>query len=420
MRNPKLIGKLRAALPAPARRLLDDLLRLAEPQGVSLYLVGGPLRDLLLDRPSLDIDIAVEGDAMALARGLAEATGGQVVTHPRFDTATVRLGESHVDLITARSETYARPGALPTVKPATIREDLRRRDFTINALALRLNKSERGEIIDPTAGIRDLDANLIRVLHERSFQNDATRILRAFRYAARLGFKIEPETLAWLKRDLAYLEAISGARLHREFARILGEAAPEQTLLRLHEIGALTAIHAVFHFGPEHAEAFVRLRELNSTGAGAAYWPILAWRMGSADAALLGRRLAATGQQRTAIEAIPILQRFLPNLRRQWRRSALAEMFSPFPLPALWAFAALTDDATVRDRLLEYLRKARHVRAHLTGDDLLALGVSRSPQLGEILRRLRNARLDGEVRTRADEESLVRDALASNKLTTDS
>ena len=121
-----------------------------------LYLVGGPLRDLLLDRPSLDIDIAVEGDAMALARALAEATGGRAVTHPRFLTATVRIPGHHVDLITARSETYARPGALPTVTPATIHEDLLRRDFTVNALALRLNGPGAGEIARPYRRPRDL------------------------------------------------------------------------------------------------------------------------------------------------------------------------------------------------------------------------------------------------------------------------
>ncbi len=217
---------------------------------VPLYLVGGPLRDLLLDRPLIDIDIAVEGDAMALATELATLVTKQktprsarpkpppsvraepveaaaattpapgVVTHPRFGTATVRIPGHHIDLVTARSETYARPGALPTVRPATIEEDLLRRDFTINALALRLSSPRRGEIIDPTGGRRDLDARLIRVLHEHSFQDDATRILRGFRYATRLGFEIEPETLACIDRDLRYLDTISGARLHHEFARI--------------------------------------------------------------------------------------------------------------------------------------------------------------------------------------------------------
>ncbi|HEV8574638.1 MAG TPA: poly(A) polymerase, partial [Dehalococcoidia bacterium] len=204
MRNPNLIDKFISKLTQPARDLLDRLLHLSVARDTPAYLVGGPLRDLLLDQPSLDLDIAVEGDAMTLARDLAasisseykagsarpealEGTSGvtsseiRVKTHPVFLTATVRIPGVHLDLITARSETYARPGALPTVRPAPIREDLLRRDFTVNALALRLTGPDAGEILDPTGGRADLDARIIRVLHEHSFQDDATRILRAFR-----------------------------------------------------------------------------------------------------------------------------------------------------------------------------------------------------------------------------------------------
>jgi len=453
MRDPKLIDKFAAALPALARRLLDELLRIAEPRAVSLYLVGGPLRDLLLHiSPSLDVDIAVEGDAPALARELAESlsrdnkagsarpealvgraaattSGPRLVVHPAFLTATVRIPGHHLDLITARAETYARPGALPTIKPATIREDLLRRDFTINALALRLNGPERGEVLDPTGGLADLDARLVRVLHERSFQDDATRILRAFRYATRLGFDIEPETLAWLKRDLSYLDIISATRLRHEFSRVLAEPNPETILRRLEEIGALAAIHSAFHFNPEQAAAFSHLRELHPSGARAAYWPALAWQRTEAEMADIARRLALTRAQCASLEAMPALQRLAsppssvaqgPSLEPtslhdpQLERSALVEILSPFPLPALWAFAALTDDQTIRDRLLDYLTKARNERPHLTGDDLLAMGVPQGPQLGDILRRLRTAKLDGETISREDEERLARRLLAED------
>jgi tRNA nucleotidyltransferase (CCA-adding enzyme) len=426
VKNPNLIGKLRAQLSVEAQDLLDALQRLAEKRGAALYLVGGPLRDLLLGRPSIDLDIAVEGDAMALAREIANAIGGRAVTHPAFLTATVRIPGFHLDLITARSETYARPGDLPTVRPATIHEDLLRRDFTINALALHLNGPDEGEILDPTGGLADLDARRIRTLHERSFQDDATRILRAFRYAVRLGFEIEPETLACLKRDLPYLDPISSARLHHEFARILVEETPEETLSRLHEAGVLAAIHPALRFERDHAEAFARLRDLTPTGSRAAYWPVLAWRLSEGEAAALARRLALTRGQRVAVEAMPTLDRLAsppssvaqgpspePSLHDpHLKRSAIAEMLSPFPLPALWALAALADDPTVRDCLLDYLTSARHERPHLTGDDLLALGVPRGPELGEILSRLRGAKLDGEIISRQDEETYVQRMLA--------
>jgi tRNA nucleotidyltransferase (CCA-adding enzyme) len=415
MRNPKLIDKFTAALPAPARRLLDEFLRIAERHCAPLYLVGGPLRDLLLERPSLDIDIAVEGDAISIARRLAEATGGRVVAHRAFLTAKVRLPGFRLDLITARSETYTHPGALPTVKPATIRDDLLRRDFTINAIALRLNGRDAGEILDPANGQCDLDARLIRVLHERSFQDDATRILRAFRYATRLGFEIEPETLAWIARDLRYLDTISGARLHHEFARIFAEHAPEDIVLPLHQTGALCDIHPALSFARGHAEAFAHLRELDPTGPRSAYWPVLASELTESEAASLARRLAATKPQREAMLAMPALRELSPRLRRDdLKRSIVAEMLSSYPLPALWAFAALTDDPTAREGLRDYLTKARHERPHLTGDDLIAMGIPRGPAVGEILRRLRNARLDGETTTREDETRLARGLVAAS------
>ena len=435
MKNPNLIGKLRAQLPGEAQNLLEALLHLTEQRAVALYLVGGPLRDLLLDRPSLDLDIAVEGSAMAIARELADAIGGRAVTHPAFLTATVRIpGPTprpgfHLDLITTRSETYARPGALPTVEPATIREDLLRRDFTINALALPLNGPDAGEVIDPTGGLADLHARLIRVLHERSLEDDATRILRAFRYAARLGFEIEPQTLGWLQRDIRYLETISAARIHHELARILAEPAPEETLRRVNETGALAVIHAALRFEPEHADAFARLRDLNPGGARTAYWPPLAWRLSEAETADLARRLALTRAQRAAVEAMPALERLAspaPSVAQgpspepaslrvpHLKRSALVELLAPFPLPALWAFAALTG-GRVRERILDYLTKARHERQYLTGDDLLALGVVQGPALGEILGRLREARLDGEATAREDEKRLARRLIAEGE-----
>jgi len=436
VRKLNLIGKLREGLPAPARSLLDQLIKLADSRGLSVYLVGGPLRDLLLARLSLDLDIAVEGDAPELARQLAESLSREnkagcgcagafvgreaattfqrrVVAHAAFLTATVRIPTFHLDLITARSETYRRPGALPTVTPATIEGDLLRRDFTINALALRLNSPRRGEILDPSGGRADLEARVIRVLHERSFEDDATRILRAVRYASRFGFEIEPQTLDWLKRDVRYLETISGARLHHELARIFAEDAPEEILRRLHDLGALAAIHAALRFRPPQANSFTRLRELNATGARAAYWPVLAWRLSEPQALDLARRLAATKPQREAMAAMPGLPRLGPKLARSsLKRSAIAETLAPFPLPALCALAALTEDPTIRNRLLDYLTKTRYERPLFTGEDLLALGVPESPQLGEILRRLRNALLDREATTREDEEHLARQLIA--------
>ena len=413
MADPKLIDKLHGRLPRAGGKLLASVLAFARDERLSLYLVGGPVRDLILDRESLDLDIVVEGDAIAISRRLAQSTGVGLRTHPAFGTASLRLDGFVLDLITARDETYARPGALPTVTPASIREDLLRRDFTINAMALSLTGANH-EILDPAGGQADLENGLIRVLHERSFQDDATRILRACRYACRFGFAIEPQTLAWLKRDVGNLNLISGTRLRQELSGILSEPEPERTLQCLFELEALWTVNPGLHFAmPDVPAAFLELRRI-SAPLPAAYWPVFGWD--AADLApLLTRLLALTNAQRTALESMPALRALEPSVgRRNLKRSAVVETLLPFPLPALWACAALTDVARAKERLLDYLTTARHVRPFLRGDDLIALGVPAGPDIGETLRVLRDAKLDDEVHTRADEERLVHKLISSS------
>ena len=188
--SPKLIDKLLASLPKEQVNALSRLIELANQRGTAIYLVGGPVRDLLLDLLPGDLDVAVEGDAIDLATHLAAAADLRIVRHARFGTATVSGDGAHIDLAPARSETYEAAGALPTVHPSSIDDDLHRRDFTVNAMAFALNGNAVGRLLDPAGGRANLDAGLIRVLHDASFQDDATRILRAARYEARLGFRI--------------------------------------------------------------------------------------------------------------------------------------------------------------------------------------------------------------------------------------
>ena len=201
-----LVSQIEKQLPAG----LVDFIRAASDmtvsQGYKLYIVGGLVRDLFLERTNLDLDLVVEGDAINLAQEMARTWQGKLTTHPRFGTAKLQWSNWSVDLATARAETYARPGALPTVKPGTISTDLVRRDFTINAMAVELNPGHFGELLDPHRGRDDLYGKRIRVLHDRSFIDDATRIWRALRYEQRLDFQIEPATLRLLKKDTAMLD----------------------------------------------------------------------------------------------------------------------------------------------------------------------------------------------------------------------
>ncbi len=414
MREAKLIDKLSSRLPAAARRALESLIRLAGERGLPLYLVGGPVRDLLLGAATLDLDLAVEGDAPSLARELAAALGARCVGHAAFLTATVRGEGFALDLAAARSETYEHPGALPRVHPASIAEDMRRRDFTINAMALPLTGSQRGELLDPCGGRADLEAGLVRVLHERSFVDDATRILRAARYELRFGFRLEERTQAWLRRDAAYLETISGARVRQELSRLLQEREPERALLRLGELGALSQVHPSLSFEDDDARAFALLRRLSPEAAPAAYWPLLAWGLDEGEAAALAGRLALTKPQSQAVCGLPRLRGLVEALSEPaLKPSAVVEMLAPYPAAAVCALAVATGLDVVRERGLSYLKRWRYVKTFLDGHALLALGVPPGAPVGEVLRELKVAKLDGEVRSRKGEERLVRSLLPS-------
>src|SRR3990170_3534021 len=203
MPQPNFIDKLTAALTTAGREALGALTRAARASSLALYAVGGSVRDLLLTRPTLDLDLTLEGDATALARTVTgDIADFRCTVHPAFRTATLKGAGFRIDVASARAETYERPGALPTVRPGPLRDDLFRRDFTVNALALTLTGDLPGGLIDPFHGEADLEAGLLRVLNQASFRDDATRILRGARYEARLAFRFEPQTLRWLRRDV--------------------------------------------------------------------------------------------------------------------------------------------------------------------------------------------------------------------------
>jgi tRNA nucleotidyltransferase (CCA-adding enzyme) len=232
-------------LPGEAVALIKQAVALAGSKNLPLYLVGGSVRDLLLGRTNVnyDLDLVVEGDAVALAGELVEKTGGKLSAHLMFNTAKIDLGKWTIDVAMARTESYALPGALPVVTPGTLKTDLFRRDFTVNAMAVSLNAGNYGKLIDLYGGFNDLNGKNIRILHNNSFADDPTRIWRAIRYEQRLGFSIEPDTLRLLKRDIVLLQTVGGYRLRRELELVLKEKEPEKALIRADELGVLQALH---------------------------------------------------------------------------------------------------------------------------------------------------------------------------------
>jgi tRNA nucleotidyltransferase (CCA-adding enzyme) len=218
--------KIEAALPDKTLAFVRGLGVKAASRKCRAYLVGGTVRDIFLGKGHIDVDVAVEGDAIKLGKMVAKETGSDIVTYKSFGTCTLSFEDGiKLDLATARREVYKRPGAMPIIKPSTLKEDLKRRDFTINAIAVSIMPGDFGKMHDPFNGIGDIRSGVIRSLHSRSFIDDPTRILRARRFAARFGFKIEVKTDELMKKALINkaLDTVSAGRIQKELLLISKE-----------------------------------------------------------------------------------------------------------------------------------------------------------------------------------------------------
>ena len=407
MRVP--LDAIESKVDADNRTLLRLLRQPAIRDSRPVYLVGGPVRDLLLDSPIKDLDFVVEGDAPALAGRLAQAAGGEVILHPRFGTATVMLGESRVDLVTARREEYPSPGALPQVTPGTVADDLARRDFSINAMALSLDNSE-ATLLDPQQGFPDLRQGVIRVLHPASFIDDPTRILRAVRYEQRLGFRFDAATLRQLQQALRQgcLSSISGDRIRHELERILQEWVPYPALARCAELGVLEAIHPALGPGNHLARLSQGLAGIHDPDP-LVYWAALAYPLTPGEGESVIHRLnSRSGWSAVIRDTIELRQREPRLAAPGLPPSRYCRLLEGLSIHASLGVSALTESDLVRQRLLEFLETLRFVHPELTGSDLLALGIPPGPGLGQLLRRLKDARLDGQVSSVAEERELVR------------
>ena len=370
------------------------------------YLVGGTVRDLLLRRsPRFDFDLAVVGDGEEYARELAARLGGRVTTHGRFGTATVRYGDGeHVDVATARTETYAAPAALPDIAPAaTIEEDLARRDFTVNAMAIALPDAT---LIDPVDGLEHLRDRLVRVLHEQSFVDDPTRIFRAARYETRLDFRMDPKTETLALLAAPDVRRLTGARIREELFAIFEEDEPERVLARLHVLGVDAALGVEFPAEPTGLQQ--RLRELNDAYA----LGLPRWHLGLLSVRAPDGWLDELKVIRRAADGVQAAHREEPFLRAALagRQEAPAEIVEAVectgPDTALYALARDEDPG-----LRRYFDRLRGVRLELDGEDLMALGLDESPRVGEVLGELRRRKLNGELAGRAEELAAARELI---------
>lgn len=426
--------RLQRVLAPATWRLLEVIAQQAQAQRVGLYLVGGFVRDLLLDIRNKDIDLVVEGEAFDLVSALQAAYGGDVRRHAQFGTAKWLLNgtvarnlgvESEpnglpdaIDFVSSRREFYEEPTALPTVQRSSIKLDLQRRDFTINTLAIRLSPGPMGEILDFFGGQQDLKDGVIRVLHSLSFVDDPTRMLRAVRLEQRLGFQIEPRTEELIASALGMLDRVSGDRIRHEFAAILAESEPLRALSRLERLGILSQIHPELHVDEWVRGAFYALRYARENNP----WPSLAefdnWtlstfalltsRLPADELEALGRRLQFSRVYLNHLQDARSVIAQLPRLDGPLPPSEIVAILEPVGEVGWLVGWAAAPCAQVRTNIERFARQWRFVKPTLDGRALGEItGLKPGPVYKRLLDALRKAWLDGTVATAEQERELL-------------
>ena len=435
-RSPQLVDRnaVRQVLGASAAALIDKIASQAQANKRSLYLVGGVPRDIILKLPNQDLDFVLETDAISFADELAARYGGSVLAHKPFGTAVWTLDgcaaetlglpareiPQYIDFARARSETYSEPAALPTVSPAGIKSDLLRRDFTLNALAIQLSPaSVAGQLLDESGGLADLQSGLIRVLHERSFIDDPTRILRAIRLATRQGFAIETETDELMRAALPLLGRLTGQRLVNEIELSLGELKAGEIFLRLQDLGALGYIHPAFRVNCDITEVLNRARETSppwkvTADKETVPWRLLMARVGADEADAICQRLDLPRTlTRSMVACAQLIGAAAMLSDAESPPSQAARLLDGLPAPALHAaWLLFADNPAAQDKLANYMSTWRQQKASINGVHLERMGIPPGPSYKRILDALRFAWIDGEVNS-PEEEALYLGELLS-------
>ena len=418
---------LEARLGPPRADLLRSAARAASDLDLSLHLVGGSVRDALLGEAPADLDVSytvVPAKApdqpcrrggfetrpdLDVADALAHALGGVTSDRSPFGTAKLRAGGVALDLVMARRETYAAPGALPTVEPGSLAGDLARRDFSINAMAVSLSAESWGDLADPFDGAGDLERRAIRVLHPGSFRDDATRLFRAARYAGRLGFRLEPETERLARQGASYIGTISGDRVRHELERIFDEPRAADILRIADGLGLLRAIHPALR-PAERPDTIEGER-------GPAMLASLALGLSPREAEEVSERLNLGAEWSRVVRDTAAVRELLPSLGSDLAPSGVYRLLHGRHEAAVSAAAAArrgmgsrlhgNDERAAANYLRLYLSRLRHVSTSLSGGDIVAMGVPEGPRVGEVLRELLDARLDGVVESEEGERELA-------------
>ena len=415
-----LSNKMASLLPKDVIQLLKKIGTTSNSIGFSAFVVGGLVRDLILGAKNLDLDIVVEGDAIKLGQALAEDLGASIVIHKRFGTCSVVNKKGlKIDLATARKEVYERPAALPTVEFSSLKNDLIRRDFTINAMAVSLNKASFGQLIDFFGGEEDLSRGIIKVMHDGSFIDDPTRIFRAVRFEQRFGFSIDGHTEGLIKNAIEkeMFDKVEPQRIRDEVILILKEKEPFKALKRMAELDELRFLHQKIKFNKDLTALYKSIDEacLWYDTSGFKKRPIDKWLV----------YLIALFERLTYNEVLRLCEKFvfrrgdvLRILSYKKNAKKIIRTFS-VPLPVLpssiyVALEPLSFEVALlimanakaklaKVRIKDFFRKFNGIKISVRGDDIRAMGLKPCPDFKIILKKVLYEKINGKLKTRKDE-----------------
>lgn len=424
LRKKNLAGTLKERLPAPIIQLLQDFGSVADRLGYNVYLVGGLVRDVLLKRENLDVDIVVEGDGIHFAHVFSEEYGPRIRSHRKFGTAVLIFPDGFkVDIATARMEYYESPAAPPMVETSSLKLDLYRRDFTINTLAVKLNGKDWGTLIDYFGGQKDIKEKVLRVLHNLSFVEDPTRILRAVRFEQRFGFRIGKLTLALIKNAIQIncFKDLSGRRLFTELKLVLKEHDPIRAIERLDQLELLGVIHPDMELDDETLSLLDEIKKViawynllyleEHMEAWKVYWHGLTSNLKGETLNRFAERLGMTDQEgRKMIEQRAETEDLLDLLFRfEGSNYELHSLLSNYDAETLLYIMARAKSDKVRRLISTYFTRLRGTSIVLHGKDLVDMGFEPGPLFKDILEKLLEARLNGLVKNRDDEIAFVKE-----------
>ncbi len=394
------------------------------------YLVGGFVRDLILGVPNFDLDIVIEGDGIKFAEKLALNLGAKLVCHKRFGTATILLKHHFkIDIATARREHYPHPGSLPVVSSGELRDDLSRRDFTINALAIKINKDEFGRFVDLFDGKKDLESKKIRILHELSFIDDPTRILRAIRFKERYDFSFEKNTGILLKAAVKkkMLEKVEPQRLRDEIMLMLKEKEPLKHIRSLEKNAGFGFINSHLKISKETINLFVSLKKelvwFNSNfphhrqiDTWLVYLTALIEKLPLPEMkCLLKKFVFRKGEEKRVLMYQDIKNKAAFGLSTKLIQPIrIYHLLEPLSYEVILLIRAKFKNKLLRKHIEDFFAIYNNVRIHVNGDDLRSLGVKPGPLYQKVFRKILNAKLNGEVGSHAEELELAEELLGKH------